>query len=252
MNLEELSELARSFIKVTKEEWNALFETLKDDAAMNAIMKKEWLDKPRDSDEAVIEYYRTSKIWFVNTFNHAYRALLSLANKDAAGLSREAWHQFFESELSPGDRILDYGGGFWNDTAILALDGWNVTQAEVLGPTTDFLTAFVGLTGNKNLQVLPVDSGSPIRETYEGVTCFELLEHLLHPKEFTIHLRDHLAKGKPFASSVSFGAPEHAPYHVASNEPLSIENVWTDTMWGMGFEQVWAPRGSHRRIWRKR
>jgi 2-polyprenyl-3-methyl-5-hydroxy-6-metoxy-1,4-benzoquinol methylase len=253
MNFEELSELARSFVKVTKEEWNVLFETLKDDAAMNAIMKKEWLDKPRDSDQAVIEYYRDSKIWFVNTFNHAYRALLSLANKDASGLSREAWHQFFESELSPGDRILDYGGGFWNDTAILALDGWNVTQAEVLGPTTDFLTAFVNLTGmQKTLQVLPVDSGSPIRETYEAVTCFELLEHLLHPKEFTIHLRDHLAQGKPFASSVSFGAPEHAPYHVASNAPLSIENVWTDTMWGMGFEQIWAPKGSHRRIWRKR
>jgi 2-polyprenyl-3-methyl-5-hydroxy-6-metoxy-1,4-benzoquinol methylase len=253
MNFEELSEFARSFIKTTKEEWLVLFETLKDDAAMNAIMKREWLDKPRDSDQAVIEYYRNSKIWFVNTFNHAYRALLALANRDSGGLSREVWHQFFESELSPGDRILDYGGGFWSDTAILALDGWHVTQAEVMGPTTDFLTAFVNVTGTqKNLQVLPVDSGFPILESYDGITCFELLEHLLHPKEFTIHLRDHLKSGKPFASSVSFGAPEHAPYHVASNAPLSHEHVWTNTLWEMGFEQIWAPRGSHRRIWRKR
>ena len=154
MNFEELSEFARSFVKVSKEEWSTLFETLKDDAAMNLIMKNEWVSKPRDSDQAVIEYYRDSKIWFVNTFNHAYRALLSLANRNAADLSREVWHQFFVSELSPGDRILDYGGGFWNDTAILALDGWNVTQAEVLGPVTDFLTAFVSLIGmQKNLQV---------------------------------------------------------------------------------------------------
>lgn len=252
MNFEELSEFARSFVKVSKEEWSTLFETLKDDAAMNLIMKNEWFSKPRDSDQAVIEYYRNSKIWFVNTFNHAYRALLSLANRNAADLSREVWHQFFESELSTGDRILDYGGGFWNDTAILALDGWNVTQAEVLGPTTDFLTAFVALTGHKNLKVLPVDSGSPITETYEGIACFELLEHLLHPKEFTIHLRDHLAQGKPFASSVSFSAPEHAPYHVACNEPLGRGYTWLDTMQELGFEQIWAPRGSHRKIWRKR
>lgn len=253
MNLEELSEFARSSIRISREEWDGFREILKDDAAMNRLMKKEWFDKPRDSDQAVMDYYRESKIWFMNTFNHGWLALIALANRDSKDISRQQWLDVFASNLSKGDRILDYGGGFWNDTALLALDGWTVVQGEVRGPTTDFLSQFAKMIGMEDrLKVLPVDTSFPLQEVYGGVSCFELLEHLLHPREFTEHLRDHLAIGKPIGLSVSFSAPEHAPYHVASNEPLGRDDAWWKVMRELGFDHLWTATDSHRQVWRKR
>lgn len=253
MNFDELSEFARSSIRISREEWDGLREILKDDAAMNAIMKKEWFEKPRDSEEAIREYYRTSKIWFVNTFNHGWEALIALANRKPEHLSRQPWQRVFTESLTPGDRVLDYGGGFWSDTALFALDGRTVVQGEIRGPTTDFLSEFARVIGMQDqLQVLPVDSSFPLEEIYGGVSCFEVLEHLLHPKDFAVHLGQHLAPKKLIALSVSFSAPEHAPYHVASNEPLGRNDNWSEVMREIGFDRVWQDTDLHRQIWRKR
>jgi hypothetical protein len=253
MDLKELSEFARSSIRMSREEWDSLREILKDDAAMNRLMKKEWFEKPRDSDQAVMDYYRESKIWFMNTFNHGWLALLALADRNPSMISRQEWLRIFESNLSPGDQVLDYGGGFWNDTALMALDGWTVVQAEVDGPTTRFLSEFTRwIRMEDQLKVFPVNSSFPLQEIYGGVACFELLEHLLYPKAFAEHLRNHLAPGKPIGLSVSFSAPEHAPYHIASNEPLGRDDNWWAIMKEMGFDHLWTATDSHRQVWRKR
>lgn len=252
MDLEKLSEFARNSIGMPREEWDALREILKDDAAMNAVMKKEWFEKPRDSEESIREYYRESKIWFMNTFNHGWLALVALANRDSSVIPRNEWLKLFSSGMTPADKILDYGGGFWNDTALLALDGLTVVQAEVRGRTTEFLSQFARFIGMEDrLKVLPVDTSFPIQEVYGGLVCFELLEHLLHPRAFTEHLRDHLAGGRPFALSVSFSAPPHAPYHVASNEPLGRLDAWWVIMKEMGFEHLWTDTASHKQVWRR-
>lgn len=253
MTYDDLVELALSSTGMSRPRWNSLTEAMKDDAAMNRIMKEEWNLKPRDSDDAVIDYYRKSDIWFINTLQHGWKALLALAHRDISFIPDHLWFQVFMLHLSPGDTVLDYGGGFWNDTARLALSGYRVVQAEIDGPVSKFLSTFAAtIQMEDKLAVLPVNSGFPLRETYQGLACFETLEHLLSPRKFTEHLRDHLAPGKAFALSVSFGSPEHAPYHVASNEPLGREGVWFREMQDMGFEHLFSATDCHKQVWRKR
>jgi hypothetical protein len=253
MKMEELTQMAMSAIEASREEWFGLWEAQRDDGEMNRIMKADWEASPRDSDEAVIDYYRTSKMWFVNTFAHGYRSCLALVNNDRSILSLPDWQVVFKQYLPKGNPILDYGGGFWNDTALLALDGYPVTQAEIEGSTTRMLEMVKAATPMKQfLNILPVTSGFPLTGVYYGVVCFEVLEHLLDPRKFTEHLRDHMNGGSPMALSVSFGAPEHAPYHVAANEPLGRDGVWNKTMEEMEFTKIWRGEAPERTVWRKK
>lgn len=256
MTSDDLVDLALQSTGMARSEWGHLMELMKVDADMNRLMKAEWFDKPRQSEEAIRDYYSASNIWFVNTFCHGSGALLKMANRGAgASISeRLLWHREFTACLTPagGLRILDYGGGFWNDTWQLAMSGCRVTQAEVKGPVTVFLKNFIEEASLQDyVDVLAVDSETPIVEKYHGITCFETLEHVLKPVELTRHLVEHLESGGPMAMSVSFGAPDHAPYHVSSNAPLSDQGTWFGHLQSMGLSNVWTAEDRHRQIWRK-
>lgn len=262
---EDLVDLAIQSTGMDRPEWDRLMVLMQVDADMNRLMKSEWFGKPRDSEEAIRDYYRESDIWFVNTFNHGLGALLKLAEMADKKDYKDPflpWHDEFVKSLTPGGiQILDYGGGFFNDTWPLVRARYHVTQAEVKGPVTAFLKSF--LTEAKidwAASVIEVDSETPLCyeiagakmwDVFDGICCFETLEHVLKPVELTRHLVEHLSMGGPFAFSVSFGAPTHAPYHVASNAPLSDQSVWFPILESMGLVRAWAAEDRHRQLWRK-
>lgn len=249
---EELTELALEVTGMTRGRWNILSETLKDDAAMNRIMRDDWFRKPRDSEEAVREYYRESDIWFLNTFNHGVGTLLQMSKGVPVAFS--SWQKAFTAGLSVhAGSILDYGGGFLNDTGPLVLAGYRVVLAEVKGPVTEFLKRYVDLAGLRDqIGVLEVDGDCPLKGMYHGISCFETLEHILRPVELARHLHEHLSPGGPFAFSVSFGDTPHAPYHIAKNAPLGNEQVWADKLMEIGFIPHWEDEQNHHfKIWRR-
>lgn len=251
LDARDLVFLARDVTKMTEARWSLLSNVMKDDAAMNCVMKEEWHAKLRDSEEAIREYYRESDIWFINTFNHGVGALTALALRMKADLG--SWSRAFVDALAaPKARVLDYGGGFFKDTWPMAMAGYRVEVAEVSGPVTQFLKRFIESARLEDkLGVVEVDSATPILGTYDGIACFETLEHLLHPEALAAHLHDHLAVAGPFAFSATFGAPEHAPYHVASNAALGEQGAWDAVLRKIGFAPWWKdPEGSSTKIWR--
>lgn len=248
MAKEDLIRIALEVTGMTRAKWDALSEEMKSDATMNQIMKREWNARPRDSEEAIREYYRNSDAWFINTFNHGYGALIQIA--DGVHPSRAPWcEKFIEAIGVPEGKILDYGGGFFKDSWPLTTVGYHVAVAEVRGPVTRFLRSFIAAAGiEKKFSVVEVDSATPIEDLYAGILCFETLEHLLDPESLTAHLYNHLRAGGPFAFSVTFGAPEHAPYHVASNAPLGDGKVWAAILGKIGFSPLWEDQSL--KIWR--
>lgn len=251
LTMDDLRSLALQASGLSIGEWQSLAKAMESDSTMNQIMKRDWLARPRDSEEAIREYYVNSAAWFINTFNHGYGALLSMAAGTRPDLA--PWcRKFAETMGTPGGKVLDYGGGFFKDTWPLAAVGYHVAVAEIKGPVTRFLKSFISIAGlEKKFSVIEVDSEMPITDIYHGITCFETLEHVLHPEALTVHLRDHVKAGGPFAFSVTFGAPEHAPYHVASNAPLGEWRVWAAILERIGFSPLWEdPGGMSMKIWR--
>lgn len=247
---EDLVDLALEATCIPRTRWDLLLEVMKSDAEMNRLMKAEWNEVPRDSEESIRAYYRNSDTWFVNTFNHGAGALLKMANREP--VEWQEWHRRFAEAMGVNRSILDYGGGFFNDTWQFVNAGYFVTQAEIEGPVSRFLKSFLDLAKIPNAKVRPVNSQEPLLEYYEGMACFETLEHVLKPVELAKHLATHLKADGPFAMSVSFGAPEHAPYHVASNAPLSDQAIWFKHLEGMGLKNIWTAEDRHRQIWRKK
>lgn len=246
--------MAQEAAKITPARWAELMEIMKVDADMNRLMKTQWFSKPRDSEEAVREYYRSSDIWFVNTFTHGHYALEAMASP-YVNVEVERHHVLhpFTGDFKIEGWVLDYGGGFWNDTWMLVAKGYRVAQAEVRGPVTELMKTFIehyGLHGS--LDVVEVDSDTPLKTMYDGILCFETLEHLKEPSFFMGHLAQHLNPGQPFAYSASFGAPEHAPYHVAENAHLSNQGMWREVMLAAGLLPHWVAQDGHRQIWKRR
>ena len=255
VSMEDLIQLALDTTGMTRLKWDLLSDAAKNDAAMNKVMREEWHSKPRDSEAAVREYYEKSDIWFLNTFGHGAGALLRLSEEGVTPPQLSPWQKTFVSDFKIPGPILDYGGGFFNDSWQLALSGYEVVLAEVRGPVTEFLKRYrnlVKLSLRSLIGVLEVDADLPLKGTYYGAACFEVLEHLLYPVEFTRHLYEHLAPGAPFAFSVSFGDTPHAPYHVAKNASFGNDGAWSSQLEKVGFRPYWKDeQNPHFQVWRR-
>ena len=250
MTKDDLVRLALEVTGLSEARWNALQETLKDDASMNAVMREDWKQASRESEEAIRKYYRSSEIWFANTWNHGVGALLEMAGFGWPGQLRD-WQERFIRDFKIQGKILDYGGGFFNDTYRLVTNGFRVTVAEVKGPVTEYLKKYRALAKlEDHIDVVEVDSDLPIHEVYSGVVCFETLEHLLKPLDMVQHFHSSLPTGQPFAFSVSFGDTPHAPYHVARNARLGNEKVFSEELERIGFRSHWKGSENHSQIWR--
>ena len=251
MNTKELTDLAIDVTGMTRDRWNSLCESMKSDQEMNKIMREDWHSKPRDSDEAIREYYRDSNIWFINTFLHGVGALVALARGDHGDLAPWA-RKFADTLRCPGGKILDFGGGLFKDSWPFTAFGYKIDVAEVSGPVTTFLKRFIETCKLENrIGIVEVQSETPIVDIYDGAISFETLEHLIHPEQFATHLQAHLKEDGLFAFSATFGAPEHAPYHVASNAPLGNGDVWAGVLTKIGFSHLWSdPNGGGTRIWK--
>ena len=250
--IDELRAILQDEVGVSPGEWDALFANFATDAGMNDVMRADWYAASRADEGQVRQYYVDSKMWHVNTFNHGAAVLAALA--EGAPVPVADWHQEFARLADPGGAVLDYGGGFFKDTAALAQLGYRVVQAEIAGPVTRFLTRVIAEWGIPRVCVLPVvsdrpDFGPP--GSLAGVVCFEVLEHVIDPVGLAAHMVQALRPGAPFMHSVSFGAPEHAPYHVASNAPLSVHGVWDGHLRAMGLAPHWGDAGTHARMWVK-
>lgn len=219
------------------------------DAEMNRRMREEFARIPALTQPEVCKYYATSKTWLMQTYGNHHTALISLAKKEKPVLP--AWAVEFEKLLPAEGPILDFGGGFMKDSWFFVPRGRSVVLAEIDGPVARIVQSFIQAIDERGISVLPVRDEAPPLGQYAGIVCFETLEHVKNPVALTKKLVATLPPGAPFVMSVSFGAPEHAPYHLAENAYLSQYDNWNDELRSMGLEHVWNDVSSIR-LWRKK
>lgn len=232
-------------------EYESILAAIKDDSEMNRRMADEWKRIPVLSQEEINKYYATSKTWLMQTYVNGKKALLGLARKDP--FIHPPWAKEFLKLLLPqrGAHILDYGGGFLNDSWFLRHLGHWVTLAEIDGPVTEVVKEFLHAIREDDVFVLPVGEGPVQFGRYDGALCFETLEHVKDPVGLAARIVATLPPGGPFLLSVSFGAPAHAPYHLAEHVRFGDPCVWGAELAKMGLERVWGD-ASNVQLWKKR
>ncbi|MBF8249504.1 MAG: ubiG [Candidatus Levybacteria bacterium] len=88
-------------------------------------------------------------------------------------------------------KILDYGCGIGEDSIEAARAGFMVTMADVPSKTLDF-AKWRATHLKLPVKTLVIKNDSPIKEKYDAITCFEVLQHLCNPETIIKHLINHL------------------------------------------------------------
>lgn len=231
-------------------ELDAVRRAIGDDAEMNRRMREEWRAAETRTQAGICAYYASSMTWLMQTYGGGWAALVGLARGEKPGLA--AWAEEFVRML-PGPRatVLDYGGGFLKDSWPLAARGHRVVLAEIDGPVSRTVEAFCGEAGVAGVEVSPVRDENPPMGRHDGAVCFEVLEHVRDPVLLARRIVSSVSVGGPVALSASFGAPEHAPYHVAEAARWADRAAWEAELGTAGLEPSWADPHSTIRVWRR-
>lgn len=98
-------------------------------------------------------------------------------------------------------KILDYGCGIGEEAIKAARAGFNVAVADLPSKTLDFANWRFKKHGVK-VRVIEVRNQKPLKEKYNAIFCFEVLQHLFKPEIIAKHLISHLKnKGLLFVTT---------------------------------------------------
>lgn len=143
--------------------------------------------------------------------------------------------------LPPGQhpRALDYGSGVGTVALLLADLGYDVTIADVPGPTLDFARKRLTRRGF-TFEVVEVREDVPdlCSEGWDVITSFDVLEHIVDPVAVTKALVRALAPGGGAAVVASFGAGEEHPHHLSSGITRFADHRWPLFFQALGMKHV--------------
>lgn len=133
-------------------------------------------------------------------------------------------------------RVLDYGCGIGEDGLALAVLGFDVTFADVPSKGLDFTKWRVNTKGLP-AEFIEIRDDSPLKDAYDVVICFEVLEHLWNPEAIVKHIYQHTSKGGYFFATVSFDDAGNHPMHLQHNFYLRGDK-FVEMMKTIGFQPV--------------
>jgi SAM-dependent methyltransferase len=136
-------------------------------------------------------------------------------------------------------RALDYGSGIGTTAVRLARAGYQVTIADVPGPTFDFARYRLATRGLPYSSVDITSDYPDLDGGFDAIVCFDVLEHVQDPERVWKHLEKHLRDDGLIAVVASYDAqPDFAAYHLRENYLRWGEGRWKLFMHGRGFERV--------------
>jgi len=163
-----------------------------------------WREKQPADENAVCRFYQENDFYLYELMKTEY-------NGDEEDLVREVL-----SLCSPGDRVLEYGGGCGTLSIALAEKGCRVTHLDLGGPLLDFAAWRFRRRGFK-VRIHPLDEkAADLCGPYDTLVSIYVLEHLFDPEGAMRAMRRALAPGGKMIIAVDF---EESP---VKNEPLPL------------------------------
>jgi SAM-dependent methyltransferase len=212
------------------------------------LSKDECLSKLRASDPAAMARAweqaapRTSKeirTFYVETNDYLWELM--------AWNSSRAYDSYLArvarlTELLPPrshSRALDYGSGVGTVALHLAKLGYEVTLADVPGSTSEFARERLRVHGCR-FDILEIQEDVPVLPigAWDLVVSFDVLEHVVAPRDVTKALVGALAPGGGAAFVASFGGADGYPLHLKSGVAQFADHRWPLYLQSLGMKHV--------------
>jgi 2-polyprenyl-3-methyl-5-hydroxy-6-metoxy-1,4-benzoquinol methylase len=136
-------------------------------------------------------------------------------------------------------RALDYGSGVGTVALRLAKLGYDVTLADVPGSTFEFARERLRARGCR-FDVLEIHDDVPVLPlgAWDIVVSFDVLEHVVAPRDVTKALVGALASGGGAALVASFAGADSYPLHLKSGVGQFADHRWPLYLQSLGMKHV--------------
>jgi SAM-dependent methyltransferase len=146
------------------------------------------------------------------------------------------------AELFPATshpRALDYGSGVGTVAIRLAELGYDITLADVPGSTFEFARQRLRARGIRfNTIEIQGDVPSLPMEAWDVIVSFDVLEHVVAPKDVTKALVGALAFGGGATFIASFGGADTYPLHLTPGVAQFADHRWPLFLQSLGMKHL--------------
>ncbi len=136
------------YVKVTEDEWNSMKI---DEDDINEVMG-----------------------FYAQTENYMPELTIIASTEDKQKLCRFVIGYLLKENVK---KIVDYGCGVGQISIIGALNGLDMTSVDIEGKTFEF-TKWKFKKYGVNVKTIEIKNDKPLKEKYDAITCFEVLQHV--------------------------------------------------------------------------
>jgi 2-polyprenyl-3-methyl-5-hydroxy-6-metoxy-1,4-benzoquinol methylase len=142
-------------------------------------------------------------------------------------------NQYVPVQKGEGKRVLEIGCSIGAVSHLLAEKGFNVVASDISKYAVERAKK---LTPNARFIALDIEQGIPLKEKFDLIIAFEVVEHLENPQKGLLNMYKGLKKGGTLVVSTPY------PYKWNFNDPTHINvkypNEWVRIMENVGFKNV--------------
>jgi 2-polyprenyl-3-methyl-5-hydroxy-6-metoxy-1,4-benzoquinol methylase len=102
--------------------------------------------------------------------------------------------------------VLDYGGGIGEESILAAKNGLQSAMADLPALTFEF-AKWRAKHHQVEVEFVEIKDDQPLKNNYDAITCFEVLQHLYRPDIIAKHLISHINPKGLFVITTRFNNP---------------------------------------------
>tara|TARA_B100001559_G_scaffold321073_1_gene336003 strand:+ start:7900 stop:8655 length:756 start_codon:yes stop_codon:yes gene_type:complete len=147
------------------------------------LSAEEWNKKKIDQNDIneVMDFYR-------NTPNYIYELMEYHSTDSKQKLSQTVIELIKEHQFKT---TLDFGAGICQDSIVAGREGLEATAADIPGKTFDFGKWRIKKYNN-SINTINIHDETPLEKSYDAITCFEVLQHVVNPEKTLLHMINHI------------------------------------------------------------
>jgi len=181
--LKEIAEYKKIDFKEIKESYKEISEKFSGYVKFSNLSADEWnqLQINQENIQNVMEFYK-------NTPNYIFELMETHSTQAKSNLSNIVIDYCIKNNFKS---ILDFGAGVCQDSIIASKNNLDSTAADIPGKTFNFGKWRIEKY-NLKIKTIDIFDENPLKENYDAITCFEVLQHVVNPDKTLSHLIEHL------------------------------------------------------------